>query len=112
MHDSWENMVYYEPHISMLKLSDEGTRYKHYSELLEQWRLGTDVLENMSQSYQHPADKKRLTDLKAAVALLEKQLEVMSGYDKEQWSLREQVNQIPRDPNRIEGGRGTPVKEG
>lgn len=80
-----------------MKPTDVGTRYGHYRELLDLWEAGVDILKNYSTIGKH--DLQKLETLETAVALLRKQIDVLTGcnvnlYSFEMRSIRDQIDHI------------------
>lgn len=96
-----------------MKLTDTGTRYRFYRELLELWQDGLEVLGRIG-GYKTEGDKEKETKLQGGIELLQRQLDIMSGYEDGMYSntvypLMKLVNQLP-GPEEIQGGRGTPLR--
>ena len=89
------------------KLTDVGTRFRHWSDLLEAWESGLEITKRHSTQTDH--DKERVTQLETGIELLRKQIEVCGRFDAMRWKYFDQVGVIPKDPAKIEGGRGTPL---
>jgi hypothetical protein len=92
---------------SKLRLEDVGTRHRHLTELLDLWEAGVDVMDR----YNLNSDKDRKKKLESAVELLRKHIDHLSGYDYRAWNIRDEIEHISRDPAKIVGGRGTPLKQ-
>lgn len=90
------------------KLSDTGTRYLHYSELISVWEEGAEMIS--THSYIGKAEQDKLDLLKAAVELLRNTLDGMAEYHDSQVQLRKLVDWVPTDPTNIPGGRGTALE--
>lgn len=92
-----------------VKLTDVGTRYTHYRDLLELWECGLVVLK---ESCRLDADSKEKTaQLKAGVELLRKQIDIGSGFDSnmysdQMWSLRKLINSVPHTAQPLVDGEG------
>lgn len=89
------------------KLSDVGTRYQHYSELISVWEEGADMI--ASHAYIGNSENAKLEALTAAVTLLRNTLDGMAEYHDSQVQLRKLVDWVPTDPTSIVGGRGSPL---
>src|SRR5579864_1459608 len=89
-------------------LDDVGTRYQHLTDLMELWQTGLEVM----NKYDFDSDKENKVKLKNAIELLQKHIDNKSGYDFKAWSLRDTIERIPAKAESIEGGRGTPLREG
>lgn len=86
------------------KLNDRNTRYEHYRELLEMWEAAIDILER--RTYSSDLEEERLEQLYAGAFLLRKQIDLVTGFEKEAWSyamkdIRRQVEELPTDPEEI-----------
>lgn len=75
-------------------LTDEGTRYIHYTDLLDLWGVGIEILQKQNTAFQSPADKKKLESLKTSVELLERHMEALADYRIKSYRLRDEVNNI------------------
>lgn len=75
------------------KLTDRGTRYQLYRDLLEMWELGLEIVSNLR--IKTTADVKKEVELRAGVALLRKQMDVMAGFDDGMYFLRREINALP-----------------
>ena len=62
-------------------LEDVGTRYRHLTDLRDLWSEGIDTLNRMKPSHKTESDNVLLKSLVTAVAMLDKQIEVLSGYN-------------------------------
>lgn len=86
------------------KLNDKNTRYEHYRELLEMWEAAIDILEN--RTYQSSKEEEGLKQLHAAAFLLRKQIDLVTGFEKEAYSfamkdIRRQIEELPIEPSEI-----------
>lgn len=80
-----------------------GTRYQHWTELLDEFRAGIVVLGKIKETYRSKADEVKEEQLKNAVELIEKQLTRHSDYDKKVWTMGSQINAIPKKAEDILG---------
>ena len=62
-------------------LQDVGTRYRHLTDLRDLWAEGVETLDSIKPAYKTESDTNLLKSLTTAVAMLDKQLEVLSGYN-------------------------------
>lgn len=92
------------------KLTDVGSRYLHYSEMISVWEEAAQMIE--SQRYVGKDAQQKLDNLRTSIAMLRSTLDGMSEYRDQVLSLRKLVDWVPTDPELIPGGRGTPIKEG
>jgi hypothetical protein len=58
-----------------------GTRYDHYMELKELFSQGVTILQEMNASHKGAADEEKLNKLKAAVEVIERRIDLLSGFD-------------------------------
>lgn len=100
-----------EPESSYIpyKLTDVGTRYMHYAELLELWELNYQIM--VKYHYDTPHDTALRTKLESAVELLRKQMVTSGHYVQSVETVRSIIEAIPEKPEDIQGGRGTPLRE-
>jgi hypothetical protein len=77
-------------------LLEVGTRYNHWSELLEEFRAGVVVLDTIKPQYVSKADVVKRGSLVDAIQLIEKQLDRHSNMDKKVWDMGRQINAIPK----------------
>ena len=89
-------------------LSDTGTRYLHYSELISVWEEGAYMIS--THSYIGKNEQGKLDQLNASIELLRNTLDGMAEYHDMQIALRKLIDWVPTDPNDVKGGRGTPLK--
>lgn len=92
-------------YFSTKKLTDVGTRYQHLRELLDAWEQGLELMGKYA-----PADENDRVKLTHGIDLMHKQLNVMSDYGDNRFALARMIDDIPTDPTKIKGGRGTPLK--
>jgi hypothetical protein len=62
-------------------LQDVGTRYRHLTDLRDLWAEGIDALSSIKPAYKTESDTNLLKSLTTAVAMLDKQIEVLSDYN-------------------------------
>lgn len=79
-----------------MELDDVGTRYKLYTELLDLWELGISILEDRFE-FLGERDKEKLTILKHARDLLQKQVDIMSNVEISLYPLRRVIEEIHRE---------------
>jgi hypothetical protein len=82
-----------------MKLDDTGTRFKHYSELLDLWDSGLAILKEQKEQFANhngvyfsTAKEEELKSLEAASKMLAKQMEILAEYDQNTWKLRQIVD--------------------
>lgn len=90
------------------KLSDTGTRYQHYSDLISLWEEAVELISKFS--YVGKADQARAELITASVELLRNTLDGMSDYHDLLLGLRYLIDWIPTMAEDIPEGRGTPLK--
>lgn len=92
-------------------LDDVGTRYQQYSELIEVWETGIEILER--KRIQSPNDKYRIIQLRSSMELLRLTISGMGGYRSNIETLADHINMIPRsdqlEADKMPGDRGTPL---
>lgn len=92
-------------------LKDVGTRYEHYRELLGLWEDVQQLIEERPREYPLSNRANKVAKrVRIAIDLLRKHLDNMSSYEDKTLALWRTVNNIPRDPEEIVGGRGTPLR--
>jgi len=91
---------YFETKLSH-KLTDIGTRYQHYSELLDLWETGVDIMTHLKADLLGDEDKIRIGELQIAVRMLTKQFDVMSDYNRKIYSLCSDIDSIKKNPGEI-----------
>lgn len=83
--------------LSTFKLTDVGTRYLHYVQLIDLFETGLGILKKLT--YTSTLDIERAKELEIAIKLLKKQLDVMGDYDHlETMGI---INTIPKNPKDI-----------
>lgn len=82
-------------------LTDIGTRYQHLVDLRDVWQEGIEAVSRRLPAHRTSGDEDLLKSLHVCISLINKQLGIMSGYDKKKFDLRREVNSIPLDPNQI-----------
>lgn len=89
-------------------LNDIGTRYEHLKDHLD--GLLTAVERLKTNSYTQ-ADKDRLIKLSVAAEVLQSTIDAFAGFNdpRAEYYLYRVCNDIPKKPEEIEGGRGTPL---
>jgi hypothetical protein len=63
-------------------LDGVGTRWEHYTELRDLFADGVEVMRNAQQSFKTPKDARMQFELEAAVSLINKRLEILSGFER------------------------------
>lgn len=92
-----------------ISLDDTGTRYVHYTELLELWESGIEIMQRRSRFSE--TDKWKYAELLAAISMLRQQIDILSDARDLVFIQRQLINSVPTDPAKIIGGRGTPLVE-
>jgi len=82
-------------------LTEVGTRYDHYQELKELWMGGVEVLTRMHENYKTASDEVMRKQLEGAISLIDKQLDILSGFDRKKFDLLREIEAIPRNPESI-----------
>jgi hypothetical protein len=92
-----------------ISLSDVGTRYEHLQEHCDSLEACVAVLKAKGIYSQN--DKERLAKLTAAFEVTRATLDAFTGINESttEYSLYRLLNSIPKDPEAVEGGRGTPL---
>lgn len=78
-------------------LMENGTRYQHYTELIDIFSLGIEVINNLG-THKSDADEKSRVELEHAVNRIQKRMDVLSKYSAKQYALAKDVNSIPKPP--------------
>lgn len=73
-------------------LLDAGTRYQHLTELRAVWQDGLIALGRIAPEYFSNADDILKRSLTTAIELLDKQVDIMSGYNTQVWDTRRRVD--------------------
>jgi hypothetical protein len=84
------------------QLTDVGTRYEHYSQLIDQWEVAANQIKKIQPQYRSDREELMMSTLEDCATLLRRQMEAMAKYDTKQWSLRDEINRIPKDPSKIQ----------
>lgn len=63
-------------------LDGVGTRWQHYTELRDLFSDGVEVMKNAQRSFTTPKDARMQLELEAAVSLINKRLEILSGFER------------------------------
>lgn len=81
-----------------------GTRYEHYIELKELWAEGIEALAHLNKHLVTKGDTIKKDMLVAAVALVDKQLDLLSNHDLKKFRLKSEVDAIkPNQPMGMPG---------
>jgi hypothetical protein len=89
------------------KPDNVGSRYVHYTELLELWEDAL-VLLIRQDEYSHSTKlKDQIAIMEASIKTLKTQIDVMCGYKRIDYGLRYAVD---NSTSEAKGGRGTPLK--
>lgn len=86
---------------------DVGTRYQHLTELRDVWEAAITVAKSVRLA---PAGLATLEAMETSVFCLNRYIDGLTNYDKGAWQIRDYIENLERDPLKIEGGRGTPLK--
>lgn len=74
----------------------------HLTELLSTWEDGITVCKESMQKYRTEQEIARLKALESAADLLRKYVDLLSKYEsKGKWIVNEQIDDIPKDIERI-----------
>ena len=99
-----------------MKLTDVGTRYEHYRELLDLWENGYDILEsriNAPEVTLVPTDLLKLVlELEGAITLMTKQLEIQSDLYMQMYKVANVIEGIQEDKLLTEGKKDAGPTEG
>ena len=90
-------------------LSDIGTRLEHLRDYRDSLEVCIDILKE--RGLNSPTDKQRLVKFSIAEKVLRVTIDAYMGYKdaRTEYVLNKMVDEIPVDPTKIEGGRGTPL---
>ena len=78
-------------------LQDVGTRYRHLTDLRDLWAEGVETLGSIKPAYKTESDTNLLKSLTTAVAMLDKQLEVLTGYSAAEFKMGREINEAISD---------------
>ena len=76
------------------KLTDTGTRYRHLTDLKEDWLTGIEIMGQYS--FLTKEEESKRTMLLSAIDMLTRTLDGLSGYADEEWALRKQIDECKR----------------
>lgn len=76
-------------------LEDVMTRYAALQELREIWQLGLLGYEKIKPQYVSKADTIAMDGLRAALDLIDRQIDLMSNFDSKKFQLQRIVNDLP-----------------
>jgi hypothetical protein len=83
---------------SRYDLMETGTRYLHYTELLDLWSDGIEILKNAIKKFDSTADKENLVKLTNARDMIQRRIDVLSDTDagtRLYGSLAKEIDAIP-----------------
>jgi hypothetical protein len=91
-------------------LEDIGTRYQHLLDHCEALEACVEVLR--SRGVYTPADKERLVKISIAAEVARATVDTYTGIKAPtaEYALYRMLKNIPKNPESIVGGRGTPLK--
>ena len=99
-----------EPSITRKSLSDQGTRYQFYNELLEMWSDGLEAVNNAYAQFANEKDALRKKALTAAISLLMAERDRVADYDVKRFELQREIDRIPRTNWRIDEDKKAKAK--
>ncbi len=79
-------------------LMDIGTRYDHLMALKDVWTAGVATIMGIKPEWRSAGDDIMLKHLDIAIALLDRQLDVLSKFDSKQYDLRKMMTDLPEIP--------------
>src|ERR1700688_264276 len=91
-----------EAPVQRKSLSDIGTRYQFYNELLEMWSDGLEAVNNAYKQFANEKDALRKKALTAAISLLTAERDRVADYDTKRFELQREVDRIPRTNWRLD----------
>jgi hypothetical protein len=91
-----------EPPVIRKTLTDVGTRYQFYNELLNMWSDGLEAVNNAYKQFANEKDALRKKALTAAIALLEAERDRVADYDTKRFELQREIDRIPRTNWRLD----------
>jgi hypothetical protein len=89
-------------------LEDLGTRFQHLMDLREVWQNGIEAISRIKESYLSKGDVELRASLLVSVAMIDKQVDVMSDYDNNKYNLRREIDAIPRLQPQLTGQTPNP----
>jgi hypothetical protein len=92
-----------------LTLEDVGTRYQHLNDHYE--FLEAVISDLLARPNAGPQEKQVAIKLRNAADIVKSTIDSYAGLNdsKAEFGLYRLINGIPKDPNTVEGGRGTPL---
>jgi hypothetical protein len=91
-------------------LSDIGTRYQFYNELLDMWTDGLEAVNKAYTYYPNEKDGLRKKALTAAIALLEAERDRVGQWDTKRFELAREIDRIPKTNWRLDEEKSKEVK--
>lgn len=79
-------------------LLDEGTRFRHLSDLLDLWTDAVEITRSSFNKFPNDKDRIRLATCEASVRMLRAYMDALGNWDEKQWGLRDVIERIPRIP--------------
>lgn len=77
------------------QLSDIITRYQALTDLRETWALGVGACNRVQPQYRGKADEVLLKSLTTALELLDRHIDLLSGFDMKKFTLMRTLNDLP-----------------
>ncbi len=78
-------------------LQDVGTRYRHLTDLRDLWADGIETLSRIKPAYKTESDTNLLKSLTTAVVMLDRQVEVLTGYSAAEFKMGREINEAISD---------------
>lgn len=79
------------------KLTDVGTRYRHLTDLKEDWLTGIEIMGQYGFLTKEEESKRDI--LKSAIDMLTRTMDGLAGYADEEWQLRKQIDECRKGKN-------------
>jgi hypothetical protein len=96
------------PFFAEQSVDDQGSRYKHLSELAAMWEDAVALMEQ--RNFLGKADLIKVMGMRLGLQQLRSTIAGIAGYSEYVSEIRTLVDSVPRNPDKIYGGRGTAIK--
>lgn len=77
-------------------LMEVGTRFEHWSELLDTFRTAVVILENLHPGLGSAADLRKKVKIENAIEMIESQLNRFSNREDMQFKLAQEIERLPK----------------
>jgi hypothetical protein len=79
-----------------ISLDDNGTRFKHLTDLQDHWALGVEVRKSMMKRFPTKSDELSLAKLEAAVELLKIHIDALASKARHMYKIGREVDSIAK----------------